>query len=373
MNELCPIEIVFGNTDTLKASIRDCPEETVIISEYETCVLWGIAADIAQKADSEKALWIDRIAPNPTQRDVQDALRRLEGSNPAHIIAIGGGSTLDLAKAVSTFTYFFGGKAPDLSEITRAIESKTYRAPHRMIPITAAPSTAGTGSEMTCWATIWDEEKKGKYSIEDDALYAKKAVLIPELTLSLPPKLTVSTALDSLCHASEAFWAKTTTPVVKDLAVRAVDLIMGALPQALAYPGSLEARSLLMRGALLAGIAFSKTHTTACHSISYPITMLYGVPHGLACAFTLDAVSRINRPAIADSDMLFGTYEKYGGLRSWMDAVCGPVVSLRLRDYGIPLEGLDEITRNTFTKGRMDNNPVDLGPEQIRRILRDIY
>ena len=128
-----------------------------------------------------------------------------------------------------------------------------------------------------------------------------------------------------------------------------------------------------MRGALLAGIAFSKTHTTACHSISYPITMRYNVPHGLACAFSLDAVSQLNRPAMEDADMLFGVYEKYGGLKQWMNDVYKNVVSLRLRDYGIPLTGIEEIVNDAFTKGRMDNNPVDLTPDQVCRILCNVY
>lgn len=373
MHALCPIDIQFGSMKTLETIIDQCPPKTVMIVEQCMADLWGISPQIVKKTLSAQAVWIDRISSNPTQRSVLSALEQIEQMEPSHILAIGGGSTLDLAKAVSTFTYFFKGKTVNVPEITHAITSKEYQTPHRMISITAVPSTAGTGSEMTSWATIWDEARKEKFSIEDPSLYPKEAIIIPELTLSLPPKMTVSTALDSLCHASEAFWARQSSPVVKDIALRAIDLIMNNLRASLKDPQNLELRSFLMRGALLAGIAFSNTHTTACHSISYPITMRYNVPHGLACAFTLDAVSLINRSAMDDSEMLFKVYDKFGGLKHWLDTVCNNIVSLRLRDHGIPLEGIEEIAKEAFTKGRMDNNPVALTPVQVYKMLLTLY
>lgn len=373
MHELCPIEIQFGDMETLKAIIDQCTRNTVIIAERHMTDVWDITQNIIRNVDSFHSIWIDRISSNPTQSDVIDALNLVSPIEPSHIIAIGGGSTLDLAKAVSMFAYYFKGIPCSITEMTRVIVKKQYLQPHEVINITAIPSTAGTGSEMTPWATIWDVDKISKFSIEADALYPKKAVIIPELTTSLPPNLTIITALDSLCHASEAFWSKQSSPVVRDIALRGVELVMGNLEETLLEPQNLDRRLLLMRGALLAGIAFSKTHTTACHSISYPITMHYNVPHGVACAFSLDAVSQINKPIMKDSDMLFDIYKKYGGLKDWMHSVCKDIVSLRLRDYGIPFSGIKKIVSDAFTKGRMDNNPVDLTPEQVYNMLCDVF
>ena len=160
---------------------------------------------------------------------------------------------------------------------------------------------------------------------------------------------------------------------MKDIALRAIDLIMTNLPKVLADLQNLELRTAMCRGALLAGMAFAKTRTTACHSISYPITMQYGVEHGLACALSLDAVSKINREKTVLADDLFAVFEKHGGLRNWLDKTSAGIVELRLSALGVPKEGIDEIVKGTFTKGRMDNNPVDISPEQVKEILLSVY
>lgn len=120
-------------------------------------------------------------------------------------------------------------------------------------------------------------------------------------------------------------------------------------------------------------MAFARTRTTACHSISYAVTMQYGVPHGIACALTLDAVSKINRKAIVCADDLFATFGKHGGLQNWLDKTSEGIVRLRLKDLGVPRDGIDHLVEQTFTKGRMDNNPVDISPERVKEILLSIY
>lgn len=370
MNELCPIEIKFADINYLKDLLRGAGENTVVISERHTSDLWGITPDIEGNG---ALVWIDSVPANPTQADIVSALLAVGEREPGVIIAIGGGSSIDLAKALSAFRFLFGGEMPTTGMITDAIKSKSYAAPHRMIDIIAVPSTSGTGSEVTKWATVWDVNKVSKFSIECRSLYPKQALIIPELTASMPPKLTLATALDALCHASEAFWAKQTTPLVQELSHRAIDIIMTNLKPALIAPADIKLRLNLAKGSILAGIAFSQTHTTACHSISYPITMAYGVMHGLACALTLDAASGINRPAVGEADMLFEVYEKHGGLKAWLDDVSEGIVKLSLSGLGIPREAIADITKNTFTKGRMDNNPVDLTEEQVAAILESVY
>lgn len=371
MNELCPVEIKFADIEYLKRLLRDSAADTVVIADKMTCGIWGIAGVLNDRGGS--IVWIDSIPSNPTQADVLNALRAVGDREPSQIITIGGGSSIDLAKALSAFRYMFDGAAPTVESITAAMKDKSYTADHRMIDIIAVPSTSGTGSEVTKWATVWDVNKVSKFSIESPALYARQALIIPELTASMPAKLTLSTALDALCHASEAFWAKHTNPVVKEFSCRAIDIIMTNLKPALLDPANIEYRKKLAMGSVLAGISFGQTHTTACHSISYPITMNYGVMHGLACVLTLDAVSKINRPATEDADMLFDIYAKHGGLAAWLNDVCEGIVTLRLSAFGIPEEAIELIARNTFTKGRMDNNPVDITEEQVVGILRTVY
>jgi alcohol dehydrogenase class IV len=254
------------------------------------------------------------------------------------------------------------------------LRSGSYKAEHEVIDIISVPSAAGTGSEVTQFATIWDVNKTAKFSIDTPQNYPKMSLVIPELTLTLPQKLTFSTGVDALSHAVEAYWAKPTTFVVKDIALKAIDTIMTYLPKVLDDPKNLELRNYQSRGALLAGMAFARTRTTACHSISYAMTMQYGVPHGIACCMTLDPVSKINRDVIVCADDLFNTFEKHGGLQKWLDENAAKAgVSLKLKDWGVDEAGIDHLVTQTFTKGRMDNNPVDISPEKVKEILQGIY
>lgn len=372
----CSVEISFSNMQGLHDMIQNCnaDNKTLVVCDAFTTDLWGITGDIEAGILAGHLAWVRKCPGNPNQKDVLDALLNVGDLEPTKIIAIGGGSTIDLAKAISAFYHMFRGEEITIPKITKALQEKTYATvEHKFIDIIAVPSAAGTGSEVTRFATIWDVDKISKFSIDCQENYAKQAVIIPELTLSLPQRLTLSTGLDALSHATEAYWAKPTNFLVKDIALRAIDLIMTYLPQVLADPTNLELRTAMCRGALLAGIAFAKTRTTACHSIGYPMTMQYGLEHGFACALTLDAVSKINREKTELADMLFAVLEKHGGMQEWIDATCGDIVTLRLSHFGIPKEGIDGIVEGTFTKGRMDNNPVDITPEQVKEILLSIY
>ena len=278
------------------------------------------------------------------------------------------------ANSVSNFHYLFKGKEITVEAITEMLKSGSYKAEHEVIDIISVPSAAGTGSEVTQFATIWDVNKTAKFSIDTPQNYPKMSLVIPELTLTLPQKLTFSTGVDALSHAVEAYWAKPTTFVVKDIALKAIDTIMTYLPKVLDDPQNLELRNYQSRGALLAGMAFARTRTTACHSISYAMTMQYGVPHGIACCMTLDPVSKINRDVIVCADDLFNTFEKHGGLQKWLDENAAKAgVSLKLKDWGVDEAGIDHLVTQTFTKGRMDNNPVDISPEKVKEILQGIY
>lgn len=374
-NPFCSVEISFSNMEGLHELLTsvDHNMKTVVVADAFTTDLWNISDDIKAGINAGNIAWVDKCPPNPTQEDVVRALDIVGDLNPTQIIAIGGGSTIDVGKAISAFYYMFKGKKVTIDMITEALETASYKKTHQFIDIIAIPSTAGTGSEVTRFATIWDIGNKAKYSIDTAENYPKIAMIVPELTLTLPQRGTLSTGIDALSHAVEAFWAKPTTYLVKDVAIRAIDLIMDYLPKTLADPQNLELRTGMLRGALLAGIAFSQTRTTACHSMGYPLTMQYGVEHGFACALTLDAVSKINREKTVFADMLFDTFDKYGGLQNWLDNTSKGIVEMRLSYFGIPKEGIDALVKDTFTKGRMDNNPVDISEEQVKEILLSIF
>lgn len=169
-------------------------------------------------------------------------------------------------------------------------------------PIIAVPTTSGTGSEVTCWGTVWDNASQKKYSLARSVLYPTHALVDPTLMLGKPRDLTISTGLDALSHALESLWNVSANPVSAACAVSAATEILAVLPKLADLLASLDLRTRMARAALMAGMAFSNTKTAIAHSISYPITLRHNVPHGIACSFTLPVVLA----SVADDSGLCG-------------------------------------------------------------------
>lgn len=236
------------------------------------------------------------------------------------------------------------------------------------------PTTAGTGSEVTCWATIWDPERDAKRSVECRENYAFAALVDPELAAGMPVTLAVSSALDAAAHAVESYWAKGTNAVSRGLALEAIRTIMGHMDGLLA--GTMEAHEAMARGSMLAGLAFSNTKTTACHSISYPLTMHCGIPHGAAVSMLLGPVFQLNAQALARPEPLLDALG-VSSPEELAEKVCGILrrsgQPATLKEWGAQREELPRLARLGMTKGRADNNPVPIEPATILSILEQIY
>ena len=214
------------------------------------------------------------------------------------MVGVGGGTILDVAKSLCCL---YGRDLQDVDDLRAQIAAGSLYPSARWIGV---PTTAGTGSEVTCWATIWDPEKDTKRSLESKANYAWAALVDPELAEGMPVRLAVSSALDAVAHAVESYWARHTNTVSRALALEAIRTIMGSIDDL--FSGAPAAHDAMARGSMLAGLAFSNTKTTACHSISYPLTMHYHIPHGAAVAMLLAPVLACNAPAVQDLDALLG-------------------------------------------------------------------
>lgn len=324
--------------------------------------------------DTGRLCWINKIAPNPTYMDVLSTLQLCDCEAPEVVVAIGGGSTIDLAKACVALWYLKSASSLNCAHVLNSIITREYLQHASQIPILAVPTTAGTGSEVTRWATVWDANGKEKHSIEAAWLCPKHAYIIPEYTSSMPPRLTLATGLDALCHAVEAYWAKSSNPMVRELSKASIRLIIQNLPKTLSDASDLYYRKQMCLGSLFAGLAFSHTRTTACHSISYPLTMRFGVEHGFACALSLAQVLKINLPMIDESADLM---EALGAntpadLQLWLDRVANNIVQLRLSTFGVQQSDIEDLVEMSFTKGRMDNNPVAMNKEDIRCLLHSL-
>ena len=308
-------------------------------------------------------------ASNPTVSQLFETYQATREFRPEVVVAVGGGSILDVGKSLCCL---YGKDLPDENSLRRLIAEKNYGRPAaRWIGV---PTTAGTGSEVTCWATIWDPEQDAKRSVECHENYAWAALVDPELAVGMPTALAVSSALDAVAHAVESYWARGTNAVSRGLALEAIRTIMGHMDGLLA--GTMEAHDAMARGSMLAGLAFSNTKTTACHSISYPLTMHCGIPHGAAVSMLLGPVFRLNAPALdqpaplLDALGVSGADELEGKIRNILYRSGQPAT---LQEWGAQREDLPHLAQLGMTKGRADNNPVPIDPATILSILEHIY
>jgi len=374
----CPIEFRCFTKDEMVDALCEYPEgsKMVLLMDEFLVKLNNLECLVERMGKRYDFTWISKVNGNPTQKDVKDTLEKIGRGKPSKLVAIGGGSTMDLTKACSALFYNFEKGDLSIEEITDLIKTKKYRENPETIDIISIATTSGTGSEITKWATIWDVNKTAKFSVDDVKLYASETYVVPELTYKAPKTLVLSTGLDAFCQALESFWSKPSTPISRAVSIMAMMTMKESLKDALSDDPAVskKGRDGMALGSALAGIAFSNTRTTACHSMSYPMTMQFGTAHGFACAVTLDEVRKINRKIRPEIDeAMIKVFGDVDGLKPWMDDVAAPVQPLRLSAFGIPKEAIPKLASAAFTAGRMDNNPADITEEMVVEILNNVY
>lgn len=349
-----PVAVTFGAGCLSEAGNALAGRSYVLVTYGEP--LFAKLADRLVGVAGPPLAIIDEIPPNPDFEALERCCAALAGlgARPQAIVALGGGSVIDAAKVLAAGA---GGFAPvrrflETGETGEGSDALTW------LPIVALPTTAGTGSEVTCWATVWDKRANRKHSLSRPWLYPEQALVDPELTYGLPPSLTVSTALDALSHALEAIWNRQANPVSSQLAVAAARDILEHLPVLMNDLGSADLRERLSRAALMAGLAFSNTQTALAHSLSYPITLRHGVPHGLACSFTLPLVMRgaigEDRDCDAALAQIFGP-DLSAGADRLADFLEGLGVSCDAASYGLTRAEFQDLIASAFEGERGRN------------------
>jgi alcohol dehydrogenase len=280
-----PVQIEFGIDSFNKLSDLIGARRYALVTYGEP--FFDELAGRLEKTAGAPVLIIKDVAPNPDYRLLAEQTGRFAEleRQPEVIVALGGGSVIDSAKV-------FAAAGGDFGKIRTFLETQKGAEQLSAIPLIAVPTTAGTGSEVTCWGTVWDEANGKKYSLARPNLYPTHAVIDPRLMLGKPQLLTISTGLDALSHALESLWNINNNPVSANHAVLAARTILDVLPELVRDLGNIELRSRMAMAALFAGLAFSNTKTAIAHSLSYPITLRHGVQHGIACSFSLPMVLR---------------------------------------------------------------------------------
>lgn len=224
----------------------------------------------------------DGVVPNPTTQNVADALEVYKQNNCQAIIAFGGGSVMDCAKATGAK---IAKPNKPLSKMKGVLKVR------KKIPLLiAVPTTAGTGSETTLAAVITDSQTRHKYAINDFPLIPKFALLDETLTIGLPKHITSTTGMDALTHAVEAYIGKSTTKLTRKCALEAVKTIFENLPEAYNNPTNITARKNMLVASYKAGIAFTRSYVGYVHAIAHSLGGKYNTAHGLANAIILPYV-----------------------------------------------------------------------------------
>lgn len=243
-----------------------------------------LAQDLKNDPSNRIVVIYHGVRPNPELTFVEACDTLVRTHQLDFIIALGGGSVLDCAKATAAVS---AGQYP-----IRHYFGTSHPLPDKGIPVIAIPTTAGTGSEVTSVSVLSDGERK--LPLSADSLTAQIVLIDPELTRTASPRLTAVTGMDALCHAIEGFISVHHQPICDTLAVHAASLILNHLERAVACGDDRTARTALAEASVTAGLAFARTKTTGPHACSYPLTAQYGIPHGEACGLTLDWFIRVD-------------------------------------------------------------------------------
>lgn len=226
----------------------------------------------------------DGVQPNPSIENIEEARAKFIDNNCEAMIAFGGGSPMDCAKAACARVVRPNKTIPQMRGQLKVLR--------KLPPFFAVPTTAGTGSEVTLAAVVSNTKTHEKYAINDPCLRPKYAVLDPELTVGLPPHITSTTGLDALTHAIEAYIGGSNTKLTRIYAEKAVSLIFANLETAYNDGGNLEARGQMLLGSYYAGMAFTRAYVGYVHAIAHNLGGMYGIPHGLANSVILPVVLR---------------------------------------------------------------------------------
>ncbi len=256
---------------------------TFLVVDEVAYKLSGAATQLRHLLPPDAITLFSGFEPNPKIEDVERGVSKCRDANPDLVLALGGGTAIDLAKMIASMSLH--------PESPREIAVNGHALTRGTFPLVAIPTTAGTGSETTHFAVVYVDGQK--YSVADPCLLPAVAVVDPELTYSVPSRMTAATGLDAFCQAIESIWAVGATDESVAYATSAATLALEHLPTAVNAPTP-EARHAMSLASHLAGKAINISKTTLPHAISYAITADYGIPHGAAVATTLSSVLAYN-------------------------------------------------------------------------------
>jgi len=355
------IEFGMGSLKKLPEILKDNNSEHVFLISDRGLESIGVVKkvkDIIEAGGIKCTAYLD-VKPNPTISIVDEATALYKECGATSMVALGGGSPLDVAKTVGVLAKF-GGKITDYEGMNKV--------PGPIVPMIAIPTTAGTGSEVTASSVITDEERNYKFSIVSYETLPKYALLDPELIMTAPASIASSCGVDALIHAIEAYLSKNASPFSDSMAEKAMELIGKNLRRFVADRTDEEAACGMMTGSNFAGISFAWARLGNVHAMSHPVSAFYHVPHGVANSILLPTVMEYN--ALVDN----GRYEViYNYIREGNEVVkdfkpemlveeikklnTDLGIPKSLSEVGVKEEMIEEMAKDAMKSGNVLVNP----------------
>ncbi len=310
------------------------------------------------------------VVQNPDEDCVRKGMEAYEAAGADGLVALGGGSAMDTAKAIGLMMTH---PAP-LSQYDSA-KGGMARISDRLPPVIAIPTTAGTGSEVSSFSVITDTREKMKLALGSPYLIPKLALVDPSLTLELPREITINTGVDALTHLVEGYVSTVPNPMMDRMALFGLEEIRHHLPNVVRDPGNLESRSEVMMAAMTGAFVYNQKFLGMNHSMAHSLSAVYGLPHGLANGLVLPFTMRFNLPnaeiqyrdigkALGGSDGI----EEVGRLLEDLG------MELGLRHHGMKLDDVDQLAAKAFEDPSHGTNPRQpVSQEDFDRLFREAY
>ena len=364
-----------GAIENIAPELERRGKKKVFVCTDASLIKFGVAQKVTallEKAGIAYEIYSD-IKPNPTIKNVQDGVAAFKKAGADSIVAIGGGSAMDTAKAVGIII-----NNPEFADV-RSLEGVAPTKNHAVFTI-AVPTTAGTAAEVTINYVITDVEKKRKFVCVDTNDIPDVAVVDPDMMSSMPKGLTASTGMDALTHAIEGYITKGACEISDMFHLEAIRLISLSLRDAVA--GKDSGRHGMALGQYIAGMGFSNVGLGIVHSMAHGLSALYDTPHGVACAIILPYGLEYNEPAAGKRYRAVGKAMGVEGIDSMSDddaakATIAAVKKLS-QDVGIPAdlngilkeEDIQFLSESAFADACCPGNPRDTNVEEIKALYR---
>jgi len=359
----------FGSIDNLNKILKiEKPKKVFLVTGKDSFEKCGAKKEINKILTYAKCKfnYFSDFSPNPKLQEIQRGYKQFRESNYELIIGVGGGSSIDVSKAIKMF-YF------------QDVQKK--------IPLIAIPTTNGSGSEATYFIVYYKGKKKQSKGNQKITL-PDYVICDSQFSMFLPKKIAASTGMDALSQAVESYWSINSNEESKKIAEKSIKLSINNLEKSVNNP-SRKTRENMMKAANLAGKVINITKTTACHSISYPLTSYFNISHGHAVGLTLaeilvynSQVSSANcldkrgvnyvKKTINDLTILIGKNNPYEAKNKIQELMQNIGLETKLSQLGLKKEDINIIIKNVFKSERIKNNPRDLKKKNIKEILESI-